>query len=122
MSMHEIPFRLLRRERTLVIIAATLPRPTIEPVGKITPMPIQSTSAETLDPLELTMIRPEQLLEARYVSPSQMFLRFADGLEGTWTFDELDIDMSNMNVATIKASSGTSVGVQSKRGENVQLD
>ena len=52
-----------------------------------------------------------------------MFLKFADGVEGTWTFSELNLDMSNMKLKTIKASSyGAFVGVTSKLGDDVQLD
>jgi hypothetical protein len=73
--------------------------------------------------LEQTMPCPEQLIEARYVRPARLFLHFADGLEGTWTFRQLELDMSNMKVTTIKASaSGTIVKVKSKWGENVLLD
>jgi hypothetical protein len=65
----------------------------------------------------------DHIAEAHYVRPSQIFLRFADGLEGTWTFSQLDLDMSNMKLTTVKASdSGNSVAVKSKRGEDVQLD
>lgn len=68
-------------------------------------------------------IGPEHLIEARYVRPAQLFLRFADGLEGTWTFRQLELDMSNMKVTTIKASaSGTTVKVKSKWGESVLID
>jgi len=67
--------------------------------------------------------RPERVLEARYVRTSQLFLRFADGLEGTWSFRQLGLDMSNMKLTSIKASaSGKSIEVSSKWGDRVQLD
>src|SRR5271163_1292952 len=67
--------------------------------------------------------RLEQVIEARYVSPARLFLRFADGFEGTWTFKQLQLDMSKMNVTTIAASgSGNCVEVKSKWGDDVQLD
>ena len=66
---------------------------------------------------------PERVIEARYVRTSQMFLRFADGLEGTWSFTQLCLDMSNMKLTSIKASaSGKSINVISKWGDKVQLD
>jgi hypothetical protein len=66
---------------------------------------------------------PEQLLSAKFVRPSHIELSFADGLFGTWSFSGLDLDMSNMQVATIRASaSGNAVEVKSKRHGDVQLD
>jgi hypothetical protein len=67
--------------------------------------------------------RPERVLEARYVRTSQLFLRFADGLEGTWSFRQLCLDMANMKLTSIKASpSGNCIDVKSKWGDDVQLD
>jgi hypothetical protein len=67
--------------------------------------------------------RPERVIEARYVRTSQVFLRFADGLEGTWSFSRLCLDMSNMKLTSIKASaSGNSIDVKSNWGDQVQLD
>ena len=67
--------------------------------------------------------RPERVIEARYVRTSQLFLRFADGLEGTWSFRQLRLDMSNMKLTSIKASaSGHVIDVKSKWGDDVQLD
>lgn len=63
------------------------------------------------------------VIEARCVRTSQMFLRFADGLEGTWSFRQLGLDMSNMKLTSIKASaSGKSINVKSRWGDDVQLD
>jgi len=65
----------------------------------------------------------DHITEAHFVRPSQLHLRFADGLEGTWTFDQLALDMSNMKSSTVKASpSGHCVELKSKWGEDVQLD
>jgi hypothetical protein len=67
--------------------------------------------------------QPERVLEARYVRTSQLFLRFADGLEGTWPFRQLGLDMSNMKLTSIKAStSGNCIRVKSKGGDDVELD
>ena len=67
--------------------------------------------------------RPDHVIEARYVRPAQLFLRFADGVEGTWTFDQLALDLSNMKLTTVKvSSSGNAVEVKSKWGDDVQLD
>ena len=61
--------------------------------------------------------------EAYFVSPSQMYLRFADGLKGAWTFADLSLDMANVKPTTIKASdSGVCVDVKSKWDEDVQPD
>jgi hypothetical protein len=71
-------------------------------------------------PIPLTI---DHIAKARYVRPSRLYLRFADGLEGTWTLEQLDLDMSNMRLSTVKASSaGTYVKVKSRGGEDVQLD
>src|SRR5262249_447763 len=64
---------------------------------------------------------PDYVLEARYISPSQIFLRFADNREGTWTFAELELDMSGMNLNTIRAA-GTAVTVKSKWNDEVAID
>ncbi len=65
----------------------------------------------------------DHVAEAHFVRPGRMRLRFADGLEGTWTFSQLGLNMSNMVATTIKASpSGNYVEVKSKWGEDVQLD
>ncbi len=67
--------------------------------------------------------RPERVIEARYVRTSQLFLRFADGLEGTWSFRKLCLDRSNMKVTSIKASpSGNAIHLKSKWGDDVELD
>lgn len=66
---------------------------------------------------------PECVIEARYVRTSQLFLRFADGFEGTWPFSQLCLDMSDMKLTSIKASaSGDSIDVKSKSGDDVELD
>ena len=57
----------------------------------------------------------EHIAEARYVRPSRLYLRFADGLEGTWLFSDFHLDMTYMQPATIRLSpSGTSVEVTSR--------
>ena len=71
----------------------------------------------------LPTTKPDHLIEARYAQRSRLFLRFADGFEGTWSFSRLGLDMSNIKLTTVKASpSGNSVEVKSKCGEDVQLD
>jgi hypothetical protein len=65
----------------------------------------------------------DHIAVAHYVRPGQLYLRFADDFEGTWTFDQLGLNMSNMKSTTVKASgAGTHLEVQSKWGESVQLD
>lgn len=67
--------------------------------------------------------RKDSIAIASFVPPSSVMIRFSDGLEGTWTFRHLGLDMSNMDSATLEASSaGTTVEVKSKLGETVQLD
>ena len=63
----------------------------------------------------------DRVAEARFVRPRQMFLRFADGFEGTWSFAQLGLNMSGMKVTTIKASDNC-VEVKSKCGDDVELD
>jgi antitoxin (DNA-binding transcriptional repressor) of toxin-antitoxin stability system len=77
-------------------------------------------------PVATLRANPQSVIDiavARYVSPTQLYLRFADGLEGTWTFEQLDLDMANMKLDTVRASdAGTHVEVQDDWGEDVQLD
>lgn len=66
---------------------------------------------------------PDRVLEARYVRPARLLLRFADGFEGTWSFPQLGLDMGNIKCTTVRASaSGKFVSVRSKWGDDVQLD
>jgi hypothetical protein len=52
-----------------------------------------------------------------------MFVRFADGLAGTWSFSTLGLDMSNMKVETIRApKNGTGISVKSIQNEDLLLD
>src|SRR5687767_7664946 len=60
--------------------------------------------------------QPEHLVVAQFVAPSSLSLKFADGLTGTWSFDELRLDMSGMKPETAKAS-GKSVEVQDEDGD-----
>ena len=66
--------------------------------------------------------QPDRVLEARFVAPAQLFLRFADGFEGTWKFSKLRLNMSGMKLTTIKASASGAVAVQSRWGDKVLLD
>ncbi len=61
------------------------------------------------------------IIEARYVPESSMFLSFDDGVSGTWPFDRLGLDMSDMVVDTVRAVDGD-VQVISKPGDPVVLD
>jgi hypothetical protein len=89
--------------------------------------PLESTSGVFANGVytkqETRNARQDRILEARYVRTSKMFLQFADGLEGTWTFRQLCLDMSNMKVTSIKASpSGNCIHMKSKWGDDVELD
>jgi hypothetical protein len=88
------------------------------PAGRVR---VRVDSMESPGTQQKTPPAVEQIVEARYVEPAQMYLRFADGLEGTWTFEQLDLDMSNMKSGTIKVV-GDDVEVRSNDGEDVQLD
>lgn len=67
--------------------------------------------------------RPDLLVSARYERPSKVLLTFADGLSGTWSFQQLELDMVNMNAATITASaSENSMEVRSRWNELVEID
>ena len=86
-----------------------------------------ATPTQGVDPM-LTAVTHKadarlKVKEARYVHPSRMFLCFADGLQGIWTFDTLALDMSNVKPNSIKASeNGKCVEVRNKWNEGVQLD
>lgn len=69
------------------------------------------------------IVAPDHVSEARYVPDNRLFVRFADGHYGTWSFETLDLDMSHLKRETIKAATdGTAIEVKSKRGETVLLD
>lgn len=73
--------------------------------------------------MERFSLNKDHVAEARYVQPSSVYLRFVDGVEGTWTFDTLELNMENMRPASIKAApSGACVEVRSKWGDKVDLD
>jgi len=66
---------------------------------------------------------PDHVTEAGHIPPAQLFLRFADKFFGTWTFQELGLNMANMKPETVRPSaSGTAVEITSLDGEDVQLD
>jgi hypothetical protein len=70
-----------------------------------------------------TLTASDHLTKARYVPSSKIYLQFSDGFEGTWTFRQLQLSMTDMVLSTIKVSSSkTSVEVRSKSGDKVQLD
>lgn len=72
---------------------------------------------------EMAKAPADHITHVRFVRPSRLFLRFADGLEGTWSFQELALDMTNMKLTSIKTSvPGTSITVKSKWNETVELD
>ena len=73
--------------------------------------------------IRLLLRQPDQVVEARFVPPAKMFIRFADGLGGTWSFHKLLLDMTSMEPSTIRvAALGTSVTVKSKWNDTVELD
>jgi hypothetical protein len=74
-------------------------------------------------PVAFLTVPPDHVSAAHYVRPCRLFLRFKDGFNGTWTFEQLGLDMSNMKPTTVKASpSGSYIEVKSKWGDDVQLD
>jgi hypothetical protein len=67
--------------------------------------------------------RKDIITIAHSVDASQVFLRFADGVSGTWSLSELEIDPSNLDMSSIVATeAGASVQAKTKRGDVVQLD
>ena len=48
--------------------------------------------------------RPDRLTSARYAGASKVYLAFADGLFGTWSFRQLELDMRDMKPATISSN------------------
>lgn len=82
-----------------------------------------ASSLELAPDMTKPLARPDQLTEASPVGASRVFLRFADGRSGTWSFRQLELDMGDMKPATIKAStSGAFMEVRSKRNEKVKID
>jgi len=67
--------------------------------------------------------RKDSVTSAVYAAPSSIELRFADGFQRTCTFKTLDLDMSELNPATIRAAiDGASVEVEDWHGDLVDLD
>lgn len=72
---------------------------------------------------QMITTQPDHVTDAGHIAPSRIFLRFGDGLFGTWTFDQLQLDMANMKPETVRPSTEkTSIEVMSKRNELVRLD
>jgi len=67
--------------------------------------------------------RPDHLVEARHLSTSQVFLRFADGFQGSWTPRQLEFDSTYLAMDSMEvAKQGTAIRVKIKDGEVVYLD
>lgn len=67
--------------------------------------------------------RKAELLHAKFTRPNRIELKFADGFSGSWSFRQLELDMKDMDLTSIKASrSGKFIAVKSKSGDRVQLD
>jgi len=66
---------------------------------------------------------PDHIVHAHYISPSSLFIRFSDGLEGTWPFADLELGVSNLRRDTIKVSSdGTGLNATTTYGETVFIE
>lgn len=58
---------------------------------------------------------------ARFVHPNKMFIRFSDGLTGTWSFEEIHLDMRYIDLETIGVDDGE-VKMIDKCGERVVIN
>jgi hypothetical protein len=84
---------------------------------------IHSTSAENAVPLQLMKICPDQLVDARFVSPSMIELEFVDGLRRSLAIGLLGMPVDRINWPTLKASvDGTKVIVNGIKGDPVTID
>ena len=64
-----------------------------------------------------------KVTKPKFVAPSSIRLSFADGLEGTWTFAQLCLDMETMRPESIRATrAGASVKLRSRWNEIVEID
>jgi hypothetical protein len=90
--------------------------------GRGQPISLQSTSAvrgREIPP----MARKDQLVEAKHIRKYRIYLRFADGLEGTWSFDELGLRRGNVQFPSVELNKeGTGVYVKSNRGQIMCVD
>lgn len=90
------------------------------------PMPgtsVQSASAETSDPMRLTMIRPEQLAGASFVAPSTITLKFADGRLFSLAAERLGMPMDRIDWLTLQASpDGEMITVKRIKGGPIPID
>jgi hypothetical protein len=86
-------------------------------------MPVAFLGRPAQRPTLISDTRPDHLTEVRSVNSSRIFLRFADGVQGTWSLPELELDPANLNMAAMKvAQGGTSIRAKTKLGEIVFLD
>jgi hypothetical protein len=74
-----------------------------------------------IDPLALKSAQQGVLTHAEHREPGKIFLRFADGLSGEWTFAELGFDMCNMKPESINAQ-GATMTLLSKWNDVIEVD
>lgn len=68
-------------------------------------------------------VTPEYLTQARFMPPSKIELTFADGLKALHRFAELEIDPTELQPETVRASkSGNSLEVRTQSGRRVYID
>jgi hypothetical protein len=69
------------------------------------------------------LLAMDHISTAHFEGPSSVYLRFADGFEGTWTFAQLEWDTFDLFPETIRASeSGTAIQIGTRTGKVVELD
>jgi hypothetical protein len=85
----------------------------------ITVGPVASTSTATL---VVQNGKPDYLAKAKH-RQGRVSLGFADGNYGTYSFQELELNMAGMKLATIRAAAdGKHMEVDSNCGETVRID
>jgi hypothetical protein len=91
--------------------------------------PVPSTSAapprENIVPRKRRTVNltPERLTKVRYVSPSTIFLRFADGFSSSLNIKLLDMPSPQIQWSTLRASpNGEKIIVKVTKGGNIPID
>jgi hypothetical protein len=68
-------------------------------------------------------VSPDQLTAASHASVTAVFLQFTDGHKATIDLVDLGIDVSNLRLPTVRASSwGSAVEVEDATGKTVHID
>lgn len=64
----------------------------------------------------------EHIVEVKHVPPAKLFLRFADGFQGTWSLETLGLSLLTVKPTTATISHGNAIKMKSVNGAVVSID